>query len=518
MTATVPPIVGSVLGEAIEARSVPNLDPKRFDKTIFQALLDARDMRGGKAIAVEDLERQPVTFDKLILAAMVLGGRLAKETVEGERVGVMLPNSVGVAAAFFALQVFGRVPAMLNFSAGIRNIEAACTEAEVTTVITARRFIEMAKLEAVAEALEKTKRIIWLDDVKASLTLGEKVAGALRAKAARWVYGRRNAKPDDIAVVLFTSGTEGTPKGVALTHRNILSNCHQADITFELLKTDIVFNPLPTFHSFGLTAGMVLPLVEGLPTFLYPSPLHYRAIPPLVGKVGATIFFGTDTFLTGYGRVADPKDFETLRLVVAGAERVKEQTRTLWADRFGLPIFEGYGCTEMAPVLAVNSQRHFRPGTVGRLMPGIDYKLEPVAGLTEGGRLIVRGPNMMAGYLTIDAPGVLKPPAEGWHDTGDIVTVDEDGFVTIRGRAKRFAKIGGEMISLAAIEAYVAEVWPDNAHAVVAIDDPRKGEQLVLVTDHVDGSRDELLGWSKAHGVSELDTSKNRVFGAYRRW
>lgn len=512
MTASVKPEFVGIAEQVTESGAEPlKLDPRRYQKTIFEALLDARGRRGGDAWAVEDAERQRISFDKLVLGAMVLGGRLAKETAAGEHVGVMLPNSLGVAVTFFGLQAFGRIPAMLNFSAGVRNIEAACAAAEVETVITARRFIELAKLEAVVEALEKTKKIIWLDDLKANLSLGDKLKGLARAKMARSVYNRRGLKPTDVAVILFTSGTEGTPKGVALTHQNVLSNTHQADVSFELLDSDIVFNPLPVFHSFGLTAGMILPLVEGLPTFLYPSPLHYRAIPPLVRESKATILFGTDTFLTGYARASEGDEFETVRLLVAGAERVKDQTRALWADRFGLAIFEGYGCTEMAPVVAVNTFRQFRPGSVGPLLPGIEHRLEPVPGLDEGGRLMVRGPNTMAGYYTVDEPGKLKPPAGGWHDTGDIVHIDEDGFVHIRGRAKRFAKIGGEMVSLAAIEAYAAEVWPDNAHAVVAIEDPRKGEQLVLVTDHQDAARDDLLAWSRQHGVSELMIPKRLV-------
>ena len=508
MTAPVPPLV-----RVDEARteSRPALDRRCYDKTLFQALLDARDMAGRSHQAVEDIERQPLGYDRLILAAMVLGGRLQALTEAGEHVGVLLPNSVGVAATFFALQAFGRVPAMLNFSSGIRNVDAACTAARVRTILTSRRFVKTAKLEHYIGALQENRRIVWLDDVKASLTLADKIKGLLRSRSARRMHRRQNIDPGDVAVVLFTSGTEGLPKGVALTHRNLLANCHQADLTFELEESDRIFNPLPVFHSFGLTAGMILPLVRRLPVFLYPSPLHFRQIPPLVRDFRATILFGTDTFLTGYGRAATPENFETLRLVVAGAERVKEQTREMWTKRFNLPIFEGYGTTETAPVLAVNTFRHFRPGTVGRLLPGIEHRLEPVQGLEEGGRLIVCGPNVMAGYYTIDAPGQLKPLRDGWHDTGDIVTVDEQGFVAIRGRAKRFAKIGGEMVSLAAIEAYAAEVWPENAHAVVSRSDRKRGEQLVLVTDHQDARREELLSWAKAHGVSELMIPKKIV-------
>ncbi|MCC2110704.1 MAG: AMP-binding protein, partial [Hyphomicrobiales bacterium] len=298
MTAPIPPLVdGPERAKRANEDTRPALDEASFNKTLFEALLDARAIAGGNRLAVEDVERQPLSYDKLLLAAMVLGGRLEAITVPGEHVGVFLPNSVGVAATFFALQAFGRVPAMLNFSSGIRNVEAACTAGEVRTILTSRRFVEIAKLESYIEALGKNRRIVWLDDIKASLTLKDKLTGVMRAKTARRMHRRRHIDPGDIAVLLFTSGTEGLPKGVALTHRNMLANCHQADITFELEEGDRIFNPLPVFHSFGLMAGMILPIVRRLPTFLYPSPLHYRQIPPLVKKFGATILFGTDTFL-----------------------------------------------------------------------------------------------------------------------------------------------------------------------------------------------------------------------------
>ena len=255
-----------------------------------------------------------------------------------------------------------------------------------------------------------------------------------------------------------------------------------------------MFNVLPVFHSFGLTVGLMLPLVSGVRIYLYPSPLHYRTVPELIYGVNATILFGTDTFLTGYARAAHAYDFRSLRYILAGAEPVKESTRRTYMEKFGLRILEGYGVTETAPALALNTPMFNKFGTVGRMLPGMEARLEKVEGVDEGGRLFVRGPNVMLGYLRVENPGVLEPPPDGWHDTGDIVTIDEQGFVTIKGRAKRFAKIGGEMISLAAVEALAGELWPDALSAVVAVPDPRKGERLILVTQQKNATRGGIPG------------------------
>ena len=305
-------------------------------------------------------------------------------------------------------------------------------------------------------------------------------------------------------MILFTSGSEGTPKGVVLSHRNMLANAAQAAARIDFGRSDKLFNVLPVFHSFGLTAGTILPLVSGVPIYLYPSPLHYRTVPELIYGVNATIVFGTDTFLAGYARAAHPYDFRSLRYILAGAEPVRESTRRTYMEKFGLRILEGYGVTETAPVLALNTPMFNKFGTVGRLMPGVEPRLEPVPGVDEGGRLYVRGPNVMLGYLKADNPGVIEPTSEGWHDTGDIVTIDAQGFVTIKGRAKRFAKIGGEMISLAAVETIAAQLWPDAMSAVATAPDPRKGERLVLLTQQKGATRSEFQAFAKSRGASDL--------------
>jgi acyl-[acyl-carrier-protein]-phospholipid O-acyltransferase/long-chain-fatty-acid--[acyl-carrier-protein] ligase len=294
------------------------------------------------------------------------------------------------------------------------------------------------------------------------------------------------------------------PKGVVLSHRNLQANCAQVATRIDFSNEDVAFNPLPIFHAFGLTVGTILPLQSGVRTFLYPSPLHYKAIPELCYEADATILLATDTFLAGYARNAHPFDFHSVRYVVAGAERVKPETRELWMHKFGLRIIEGYGATECSPVIAANTPMHFKPGTVGRMLDGIEHRLVPVEGIAGASRLMVRGPNVMLGYLHADEPGSIEPPADGWHDTGDIVSVDEGGFVTIEGRAKRFSKIGGEMVSHQAVETKVAAAFPGAEHAVVAARDERKGEQLVLVTTHGKLDRKALIEALRALGASEL--------------
>ena len=327
------------------------------------------------------------------------------------------------------------------------------------------------------------------------------------AALARALWSRPQQRPeraDEAAVVLYTSGSEGAPKGVVLSHRNLLANRHQLASVVDISPKDVVLNALPVFHSFGLTGGLLLPLLAGVRTFLYPSPLHYRTVPELAYGIDATILFGTDTFLAGYARVADNYDFYSVRYVFAGAERVKADTRRVWFEKFGIRILEGYGATETSPGLAVNTPMYFRAGTVGRLLPGIEHRLEPVAGIDGGGRLFVRGPNVMRGYLRAENPGVLMPPPDGWYDTGDIVEFDGDGFLTIKGRAKRFAKVAGEMVPLGAVEEFVSKVWPSSIHAVVALPDAKRGEQLVLVTDHQAATRAALTQAARAGGLPEL--------------
>jgi len=313
-------------------------------------------------------------------------------------------------------------------------------------------------------------------------------------------------------VILYTSGSEGSPKGVVLSHRNILSNCNQVASRIDFGPQDRVLNVLPMFHSFGLTGGTLLPILSGIKTFYYPSPLHYRIVPELIYDTDSTIMFGTDTFLSAYARCANPYDMHSIRYIFAGAEKLRDETRRTYADKYGVRVFEGYGATEMSPVISINTPMQNQPGTVGRLLPGIRHKLTPVPGIDDGGLLWTKGPNVMMGYLKADLPGVIQAPEDGWYDTGDIVSFDEKGYVSIRGRQKRFAKIGGEMVSLTAVETAVAICWPESQHAAVTLLDARKGEQIVLLTTHNDAQRDELMKHFQASKIGELGLPKRFVF------
>ncbi|TCK30506.1 acyl-[acyl-carrier-protein]-phospholipid O-acyltransferase/long-chain-fatty-acid--[acyl-carrier-protein] ligase [Ancylobacter aquaticus] len=466
--------------------------------TVYQAVEDAAVRLGMGRIVLEDPLGTILSYRKLLLGAKILGDKLARETAPGEKVGVLLPNAAGIAVVLMGLSRHGRVPVMLNYTAGPANLVLACKAAEVKLVVASRAFIEKARLEAEVAELEKHVRVLMSEEIRASVTTTDKIRAMLPLPAPK------PADPDEPAFVLFTSGSEGTPKGVVLSHRNILTNVAQVAARIDFSPADIMFNVLPVFHSFGLTGGLVLPMVSGLKTYLYPSPLHYRIIPELVYATNATAIVGTDTFLMGYARTANPYDFRSLRFVVAGAEPVKAETRRVWMEKFGHRILEGYGVTECAPVLAVNTPMFNRVGTVGRMLPGIHHRLETMPGIEEGGRLQVRGPNVMLGYLRAEAPGVIEPPEQGWYDTGDIVAFDEEGFVAIRGRVKRFAKIAGEMISLAAIDAMVAALRPDAEHVAVAVPDARRGERIILMTTAPDLTRAALQAHGRERGVSEL--------------
>jgi len=430
-------------------------DARAGERSVFDALLEARDRYGAKKPILEDQNRTPLTYTDLLRGSFALGRKLAGITEKGEKVGILLPSSAGAVVTFFGLHAFARIPTMLNFTAGLRNLRAACKLAGVRTVLTAHAFIEQGKLHDLIDSLENGgATIVYLEDLREKIGLADKLFAATAALFPQRFRARLDH--DEPGVILFTSGSFGAPKGVVLSQANLVANCRQVAQHIDLKPEWVLFNPLPTFHCFGLTGGVLLPLLRGLKAFQYPSPLHAKQIVELLPEIKASILFATDTFLNQWARVASPDDFSTLEFVVAGAEKVRDETYHLYNTKFhGLKLLEGYGATEAAPVVAVNHPDRNRPGTVGQMLPGMEWRIDPVDGITDGGRLFLRGPNVMQGYLAADDPEVVEPLPGGWHDTGDIVDIDKDGYVSILGRAKRFAKIGGEMVSLTAVE-----VWP----------------------------------------------------------
>ena len=481
-----------------------------YRQTIFTSLLEARKVHGGQHRIVEDMERIHLSYNDLITHSIVIGKVLKNITVSGENVGVFLPNSTKTLITILGLQLHGRVPAMLNYSTGSAGMLSACQTAQVKTVLTSRRFIDLGDLNEEAEQLSKQCELVYLEDLAKNIGALDKFTALIKSRTADFWYKDKQYSPDSPAVILFTSGSEGTPKGVVLSHANILGNLKQLEACISFNAQDVVLNFLPMFHSFGFTVGTLLPLVNGMKTLFYPSPLHYSVIPEIAYEIHATIMFGTNTFLAAYAKKAHPYDFYNMRYVVAGAEKLQENTRQVWADKFGIRILEGYGATETAPITSVNTPLYHKAGTVGRFMPCMEHKLEPVAGINDAGQLHVRGPNIMQGYLLADNPGKLVPPesiyGKGWYDTGDIVHVDDEGFISIRGRSKRFAKVSGEMVSLTAVEQLATNAWPDAHHAAISLPDAKKGEQVILVTTHKQATINDLVAASP--GVAHISLPK----------
>jgi len=491
--------------------------------TLYSALIEASNRYGKKTEIIEDFNREPISYKQIILRSIILSSLIKKQTRAGEHIGILLPNVTTLPILFFALQFIGRIPAMLNFSSGALAIKRACKTAQIKTIYTSRRFIANAKLEALADDLEQNYTVIYLEELKKDIGLAIKLSALVKSNNPARHYAKQNLNmnPDAAAVILFTSGSEGHPKGVVLSHSNLLANYAQVRCHINFKSTDIVFCCLPLFHSFGLNGGFLMPLFGGSKIFLYPTPLHYRIIPELIYELGATILFGTNTFFKGYARYAHPYDFDSLKYVVAGAEKLHDDTMQLWMNNFGLRILQGYGVTETSPVISVNNLMLNKPGTVGRIVSGMEYYIKPAEGIERGGHLVVKGPNVMQGYLLHNKPGELQPPStergEGWYDTGDIADVDHQGFITILGRAKRFAKIGGEMVSLSIVEELAMMAWPGPRlrsninHAAVTVYDERKGEKVILVTEYKNAERKQLQEVARNNQFSELTIPKKII-------
>lgn len=480
------------------------------DISLFAQLMKTAKIHAKKGLFrrpkfIEDIQRKPQSYRDIVIKSFVLGKYLKRRTEPEEHVGLFLPNSVAALCSFFGLTAYDRIPVMLNFSVGAQNMVSMCKTAQVRIVVTSLAFVKTAKMEDAVKMMEEAGvKIIYLEKAAKEIGLWDKINAYLRYKIKRVPIKKGGNRK---AVILFTSGSEGTPKAVVLSHANIISNIKQMSAIETINVTDTVFNALPMFHSFGLVVGTLFPLFEGSKLFLYPSPLHYRVVAEIVYEIGASIMFGTDTFFRGYGRIAHPFDFHNIRFMFGGAEAVKPDTRNIWMERLGIRVLEAYGATECSPVVSANNRIFNRFGSIGKLLPAIEYKIEPVPGIEKGGELVVRGPNIMMGYILPDNPGVLVPLEGGWYHTGDVVEIDEIGFVYIRDRIKRFAKIGGEMVSLNAVHEMVCKAYETDGefqYGVVAIPHESKGEQIVLATNNRNVSQDGLHAYIRANAMSEL--------------
>jgi acyl-[acyl-carrier-protein]-phospholipid O-acyltransferase/long-chain-fatty-acid--[acyl-carrier-protein] ligase len=483
-------------------------------KTVPEAIIQRASERP-KHVIVQDIT-QELRFERLCAGAYVFAGLLEQVLKQdAPRVGVLLPNVSANPLTLLSLWLLGRVPAVLNYTTGLSIMTTCCQLAGLKQIITSRAFLERAKLNI--EGLKESAGIdfIYLEDLRARVSARQKIGALLRFKFSPLSLVRYASGPDNTAVVLFTSGSEGIPKGVELTHSNILANVRQMLAVCDLQDWDRLFNALPLFHSFGLTIGTLLPLIRGFYIFLYPSPLHYRVVPTAFYHQDCTIMLATNTFLNGYARKAHAQDFRSLRYLFAGAEKLQENTMNTWARQFGVRVLEGYGATECGPAISVNTPLEPRYGSAGRLMPGMEARFEPVEGVEKGGRLFVRGPNIMRGYLNQEANAKFKALG-GWYDTGDIVFLDPEGFVFIQGRMKRFAKISGEMVSLTAVEEALAGAFPQYGLrfqiAVVSRPDHDKGEALIAATNEMRLQIEEVRVVMRGKGLPNICVPRELKF------
>ncbi len=437
-----------------------------------------------------DSTGRELTFGRALVASLLLSRAIRRRVPAGGSIGLLLPASVGGALANIAASIAGRVPVNLNFTAGRDAMAAAIDRCGIATVLTSRAFLSKV-------GLPQPPGMMLLEDVLLETSIQSKAVASLAARLLPASLIARlfvtSLDSDALATVIFSSGSTGLPKGVMLTHRNVLSNIDAANHLFRLGDDDVVLGVLPFFHSFGYTVTLWLPLVVGFGAAYHPNPTDAKTIGDIAEQYGATLLVSTPTFCSAYTRKCRREQFARLRLAIVGAERLRDPIASAFREKFGVALLEGYGCTEMAPVVAVNvpdpAGTGSRAGTVGRPLPGISAKVvdpETGAGPLVGkeGLLLVTGPSQMRGYL--GQPELTREVVrDGWYVTGDIATLDEDGFIRITDRLSRFSKIAGEMVPHMKIEERLQALLDDPHTCVVtAVPDAVKGERLVaLYTD-----------------------------------
>jgi acyl-[acyl-carrier-protein]-phospholipid O-acyltransferase/long-chain-fatty-acid--[acyl-carrier-protein] ligase len=457
------------------------------------------------SFCMADTTGAELTYGKTLIGALLLAGWLRRHCGGDRMVGVLLPASVGGALANIAVLLAGKVPVNLNFTGGREAMIAAVEQCGIRTILTSRVFLAKADLE-------KMDGMVYLEELRKEFTTFAKLAAAVKALGLpSALLGRRHAasqRPHDLATVIFSSGSTGMPKGIMLSHYNIVSNIEGIRQIFHLTRDDRIMGVLPLFHSFGFTGTLWLPLLGGFGVVYHPNPTDAKTIGETVQKYRATLLISTPTFYAGYQRRCTKEQFASLRYLIAGAEKLREQIARSYEETFGLTILEGYGCTELAPVVSVNTpdvphdrelQVGHKPGTVGLPIPGVIVKVidpENQRPLAPGkpGLLLAKGPNVMLGYL--DQPELTaEVMRDGWYVTGDIAAVDEDGFIQITDRIARFSKIGGEMVPHVKIEEIINQVLGSAASVVTALPDEQRGEKLVAFYTQNGMTREEL--WEK---------------------
>jgi acyl-[acyl-carrier-protein]-phospholipid O-acyltransferase/long-chain-fatty-acid--[acyl-carrier-protein] ligase len=466
------------------------------------------------SLAAADSTGVSLTYGRLLIASLALGRLLARRTPGERHVGVMLPATVASALTNIALFFAGRTPVNLNFTLGADVTRAAADLARVRTIVTSRAFLEKAGIAA-------TPAMVFLEDLRPSVTALDKILALVAARLApRWWLRARHAGPNapdgssPLATIIFSSGSTGEPKGVELTHAAILGNLDSLTQIFPIGPPDRFLGILPLFHSFGFTGTFWLPLLRGTTVIYHPNPTDAKTIGELSETYGVTMLISTPTFCGSYLRRCTPAEFARLRHAIVGAEKLREPLASAFREKFGVHLLEGYGCTEMAPVVAVNRVNvgdrepypHLRPGSVGLPIPGVAARVvdretrEPLPIGAEG-LLEVTGPNMMRGYL--DAPEATAAAIhDGWYVTGDVARIDDDGFIFITDRISRFSKIGGEMVPHVRVEDAINAVLGEAAAVVTAVPDAARGERLVAFYARPDVAPERL--WDELSASSGL--------------